>query len=128
MTRQRKPLSYALRFAVLASSRFRCHYCGQPAPGVVLHVEHVIPLSAGGTDDPTNLVAACSACNGGKAGAALEAIGRCPGERHPGPFFAVQYGPMDAPLQDIVLVCETCRHIVSWYTPPIYPTLLVPAP
>ena len=36
-----------------------CVYCGDEANTV----DHVIPISKGGTDDPNNLVAACSRCN-----------------------------------------------------------------
>jgi hypothetical protein len=36
-----------------------CVYCGDEANSV----DHVIPINKGGTDDPLNLVAACSRCN-----------------------------------------------------------------
>ena len=36
-----------------------CVYCGDEANTV----DHVIPISKGGTDDLNNLVAACSRCN-----------------------------------------------------------------
>jgi hypothetical protein len=32
-----------------------------------LHIEHVIPLAAGGTDDEMNLWVSCSICNGHKS-------------------------------------------------------------
>jgi hypothetical protein len=32
----------------------------------MLHVDHVVPRSAGGTDTPSNLVVACAACNVGR--------------------------------------------------------------
>jgi hypothetical protein len=32
-----------------------------------LRVDHVVPKAIGGSDDPTNLVAACESCNGGKS-------------------------------------------------------------
>jgi len=38
-----------------------CRYCGNYVP--VGHVDHIIPLSRGGTDDPNNLVWACPTCN-----------------------------------------------------------------
>lgn len=45
---------------------YTCQYCGtKDGP---LHADHVIPLSQGGTNDLTNLVAACEACNCGKSG------------------------------------------------------------
>lgn len=38
-----------------------CHYCGKFASRG--HVDHVVPLSRGGSDDLSNLVWACRACN-----------------------------------------------------------------
>lgn len=60
-------VSRRLRFEVLKRDRHRCFYCGQRAPDVPLTVDHVIPTALGGTDDPSNLVAACADCNGGKS-------------------------------------------------------------
>jgi hypothetical protein len=54
------------RFNVLARDGFRCRYCGRAAPDVVLHVDHIYPKSKGGSDDPSNLGAACADCNTGK--------------------------------------------------------------
>jgi len=58
-----------LRFTVLQRDGFRCRYCGRTAgePGVVLHVDHVVPVAAGGTTIEGNLVTACAECNLGKA-------------------------------------------------------------
>ncbi len=46
--------------------RFRCHYCGAPAPDVQLHVDHVVPVALGGATTADNLVTACTDCNLGK--------------------------------------------------------------
>lgn len=54
------------RFRVLSRCNFGCHYCGRRAGDVVLEIDHVIPKSRGGTDDESNLVAACEDCNRGK--------------------------------------------------------------
>lgn len=54
------------RFDILARDNYTCRYCGRQAPSVVLHVDHVIPVVKGGTDDPDNLVTACYDCNEGK--------------------------------------------------------------
>lgn len=67
----REPISKSLRFEVFKRDGFACRYCGQTAPDVVLHVEHMRPVSRGGTNHPANLCTACSACNLGKAGEAL---------------------------------------------------------
>jgi len=39
----------------------RCVWCG--ANEGPLHLDHVVPRSCGGTDEPTNLIVACAACN-----------------------------------------------------------------
>lgn len=112
MTRQRKPLSRALRFAVLAAAGFRCQYCGQTAPAVVLHVDHVIPVTAGGTDDRSNLVAACSSCNDGKGTIRIQP-GRCAGERHAGPPEGPFPYPVPATQPLVAWICPTCRHVLA---------------
>jgi hypothetical protein len=67
--RARDALPARLRFDVLRRDGFRCVYCGRPGstPGVVLHVDHVVPLVAGGATATDNLVTACEECNLGKA-------------------------------------------------------------
>src|SRR5215213_3426120 len=41
-----------------------CAYCGVPLPlEPVIHVDHKLPLSRGGSNDPSNLVLACAPCN-----------------------------------------------------------------
>lgn len=44
------------------SQRGRCYYCGERV-GTAYHVDHVIPLSRGGSNGPENIVIACPACN-----------------------------------------------------------------
>src|SRR5690606_40826449 len=39
----------------------------------VLTIDHVLPVALGGSDDPSNLVAACRDCNAGKSSAAPDA-------------------------------------------------------
>jgi hypothetical protein len=62
----RRPLALRVRWAVLQRCDFTCQYCGRRAPDVVLHVDHIIPVARGGTDEQGNLTAACSDCNHGK--------------------------------------------------------------
>jgi DNA-directed RNA polymerase subunit RPC12/RpoP len=62
----RKALSAKKRFYVLARDHYRCRYCGAGAETAKLHVDHVVPVAAGGTDDTWNLTAACQDCNLGK--------------------------------------------------------------
>lgn len=42
--------------------RGRCYYCGEEV-GSAYHIDHVIPLALGGTNDPGNIVIACPRCN-----------------------------------------------------------------
>lgn len=51
-----------VRAAVLKRDCSLCAYCGGPAT----IVDHVQPVNRGGTDDESNLVAACATCNGSK--------------------------------------------------------------
>lgn len=60
-------VSRRLRFEILRRDNHACRYCGATAPDARLTVDHVVPVTLGGGDDPTNLVAACMDCNGGKS-------------------------------------------------------------
>lgn len=63
---ERQPLPWGLRFEILHRDRFTCAFCsGQPGNDR-LHIDHIIPCSLGGSDDPLNLVTACERCNRGK--------------------------------------------------------------
>lgn len=46
----------------LKRQKGRCYYCGEKV-GDTYHVEHVVPLSRGGSNDPDNIVIACLRCN-----------------------------------------------------------------
>lgn len=50
-TKKRVPISKALRFEVFKRDSFTCQYCGRSAPEVVLEVDHIVPVSKGGTND-----------------------------------------------------------------------------
>ena len=60
-------ISKRTRFEVLRRDSHKCHYCGAGAPEATLQIDHVIPVSLGGSDKPSNLVAACHECNSGKS-------------------------------------------------------------
>lgn len=66
-------VSKSLRFQVLRRDNFTCRYCGRGAPEVALTVDHVVAEALGGRDEPSNLVAACADCNGGKAATPADA-------------------------------------------------------
>lgn len=54
------------RYAILERDDFTCQYCGRKAPDVALEVDHIIPVSNGGTNNPSNLKTACFECNSQK--------------------------------------------------------------
>lgn len=63
-------VSKRLRTEILRRDNHACRYCGGTAPDVRLTIDHVLPIALGGTDDATNLVAACADCNAGKSASA----------------------------------------------------------
>lgn len=80
-TLERKPvlsrsISPQLRNEILERNGFTCQLCGtgpgepdpfNPQRKVRLHIDHIKPISQGGTDDKDNLRVLCSACNQGRA-------------------------------------------------------------
>jgi hypothetical protein len=64
-------VSTRTRFEVFKRDGFRCVYCGSTPNDGPLHVDHVLAIANGGTDEIDNLVAACAACNLGKAAVPL---------------------------------------------------------
>jgi len=63
----REPISKRLRFEVFKRDRFTCQYCGRKPPDVVLHCDHLTPVSANGSTDSFNLITSCEDCNLGKS-------------------------------------------------------------
>ena len=65
--RQRGNIPTTTRHAVLALALYRCERCDvalTTAPGPrQAHIDHRIPIAAGGTNSVTNLQALCRACN-----------------------------------------------------------------
>lgn len=63
-------ISWRLRFLVMRRDGFRCCNCGRsPAtePGVILHIDHSMAWSKGGSTTYDNLQTLCSVCNIGKS-------------------------------------------------------------
>ena len=64
---KRKPIKASLRFKILERDKFRCQACGASAAnGADLHIDHILPVSRGGTNDESNLRVLCSECNIGR--------------------------------------------------------------
>mgnify|MGYP002622596749 CR=1 FL=1 len=59
-------ISKKKRFDVFRRDSFTCQYCGKRPPGVVLEVDHIQPVSKGGSDEEYNLITSCFDCNRGK--------------------------------------------------------------
>lgn len=59
--RRRAYVPASIWVPILAAFGYRCAYCGQS--DVPLEKDHRIPVSKGGSDDPSNLVPACKPCN-----------------------------------------------------------------
>ena len=69
-------ISAGLRAEILRRNGFTCQICGlaagDPDPvnllrKVRLQIDHVVPISEGGTGDRSNLRVLCSACNAGRS-------------------------------------------------------------
>jgi DNA-binding transcriptional ArsR family regulator len=63
---RRSGISIAVRYRILKRDNFKCVYCGRNASDVALEIDHYTPVSAGGSNDDTNLRSACRDCNAGK--------------------------------------------------------------
>lgn len=59
------------RFEVLRRDNYTCRYCR--SDDNPLTIDHVIPVSLGGSDKPENLVACCKDCNAGKSSTSPDA-------------------------------------------------------
>jgi hypothetical protein len=68
---RRKPISKRVRYEVLRRDNHTCRYCH--ATDTPLTIDHVTPVALGGSDDPSNLVAACKDCNAGKSSSSPDA-------------------------------------------------------
>lgn len=69
-------ISASQRQRILIRNGLTCRICGltsgdphplDPNRKIILHVDHIIPLSAGGKNEDSNLRTTCSACNEGRS-------------------------------------------------------------
>jgi hypothetical protein len=96
---KRESISKRTRFEIFKRDAFMCQYCGAGAPDAVLHIEHIIPVSRGGTSHISNLTTACQKCNSGKSDVPLEVVIKSPDlhidEYRPAPVKAIpaNFGP-----------------------------------
>ena len=74
MATKRKSLYKKMRFEVFKRDGFKCQYCGDHPPSVLLHVDHIVAVAMGGKNDIDNLVTACEPCNLGKGARDLSVV------------------------------------------------------
>ena len=63
---RRRSINDTTRYAVLERAGFKCQCCGmKPLKNndVILHIDHIIPYSLGGSDSIDNLQVLCDKCN-----------------------------------------------------------------
>jgi 5-methylcytosine-specific restriction endonuclease McrA len=62
---KKRRISSAVRANIMADAEYRCGYCLAPQAvcNWLFEIEHIIPMSAGGSDEEENLWLSCSACN-----------------------------------------------------------------
>lgn len=67
--RDKRDANLRTRFLIMQRDNFKCCLCGASpanAPSVVLHIDHIIPWSKGGSTTFDNLRTLCDKCNLGK--------------------------------------------------------------
>ena len=52
-----------VRLRILARCGFTCQHCGASLFEIEPHIDHIVPLAKGGTNDESNLQALCAPCN-----------------------------------------------------------------
>jgi len=62
----RRSISNSKRYDVLKRDKFQCVLCGRSGSEAKLEVDHIAPVSRGGSDDIGNLRCLCFKCNRGK--------------------------------------------------------------
>lgn len=63
ISRQRKPFAFSDYLSIAMSSKVECSSCGRRPPLVTLDIDHILPVSRGGTNVSHNLRFLCSGCN-----------------------------------------------------------------
>jgi len=63
----RQSIPVSVRTKVLNRDKSTCQLCGSKAPHVTLHIDHIKPVSKGGTNVISNLQVLCDRCNLGKS-------------------------------------------------------------
>lgn len=78
MTAKTEKPSAEVRIRVMKRDRFTCTYCGTTGADAELEIDHIIPISKGGSNHISNLTTACRKCNqkkGNGMGFRVQSIG-----------------------------------------------------
>jgi len=62
----RSKISNSLRMRVLQRDKYRCQICGKTSKNTELQIDHIIPISKGGSNKFDNLRVLCMKCNTGR--------------------------------------------------------------
>jgi len=66
--KSRSKVGPKLRMDIMMRDKYTCQICGIGRnDGAILEVDHIHPVSKGGTNDPSNLQVLCRDCNAGKS-------------------------------------------------------------
>lgn len=61
-----EPIGLSKRYSVMKRDGFQCVLCGAGGKDAQMEIDHVMPVSAGGSDSMDNLRTLCFKCNRGK--------------------------------------------------------------
>lgn len=62
-TNHRTQITKSIRHEVLKRDGYKCKECGTTQKESTLHIDHITPVSEGGTDELSNFQTLCSTCN-----------------------------------------------------------------
>lgn len=63
---RRENVSKTVRVRVFQRDNFKCVFCGRGAESTTIELDHIHPVTLGGTNDIENLQTLCADCNAGK--------------------------------------------------------------
>lgn len=112
MKTRRNSVPPSVRLKVLIRDGFRCVYCGATKENDRLEMDHVIPVSRGGTDDIGNLVTACRQCNIGKGSSEIVHVAEsddCVYVRQCSQVRLDGSGQLVAPVPNVALMNQAAR-------------------
>jgi hypothetical protein len=98
-------LPFGLRNEILSRDNHMCGYCGFTAATI----DHIVPFSYGGSDEPDNLIACCALCNSILNDRVFEtlALKRAFLRDRYGPFLLGRLKRYRQPLS----ICADCGHV-----------------